>query len=301
MDLFRSKQEFKDAVIATADYYKVNPAIVEKDYYVTIVLKRLQKNIPGILFKGGTCLSKCFKIINRFSEDIDLTLDTTHFTQSNKRKANKMVVAVCDELGFEIENREDVEFHSHGNYNCYYIKYPICFNDLGVKPYIKLEMVFIQKAYPDVLRPACSMISEYLTAIGQQEILSKFELDAFEIKVQALERTLIDKVFALCDYYLRDESIRQSRHIYDIWKLMSVVDLQNQKELIEDVRCDRKVNKTCLSAQSSISITEVLGKIVGEAYFKDDYESVTKELLIENVKYDEAIEAIKKLVELNIF
>lgn len=301
MELFRSKQEFQDAVISTADYYKVNPAIVEKDYYVTILLKRLKKNIPGILFKGGTSLSKCFKIVNRFSEDIDLTLDTTHFTQSNKRKANKTVLAVCDEIGFWIDNREEVEFHSHGNYNCYYIKYPICFNDLSVKPYIKLEMVFIQKAYPDVLMPICSMISEYLTAIGQQELLSQFELDAYFIKVQTLERTLIDKVFALCDYYLKDEATRQSRHIYDIWKLLAKVDLQNQRELIEDVRCDRRVNKTCLSAQPSISIPEVLCKIVDESYFKDDYEDVTKKLLIENLEYDEAIEAIKKISEMHVF
>ena len=38
MELFRRKQEFQDAVISTADYYKVNPAIVKKDYYITVVL-----------------------------------------------------------------------------------------------------------------------------------------------------------------------------------------------------------------------------------------------------------------------
>lgn len=298
MELFRSKQEFHDAVMATADYYKVSPAIVEKDYYVTVVLKRLKESIPGILFKGGTSLSKCFKIVNRFSEDIDLTLDTTHFTQSNKRNANKTVIAVCDELGFRIENRERVELHSHGSYN---IEYPISFTTLGVKPYIKLEMVFIQKAYPDVVRPACSMIGEYLTAIGQQEALSQFELETYDIKVQTLERTLIDKVFALCDYYMLDEATRQSRHIYDIWKLMTRVDLKNQKELIEEVRCDRKINKTCLSAQPGISVSKVLGKIVCEAYFKRDYEDVTEALLSESIKYDEAVEAIKRIAETEIF
>lgn len=301
MELFRSEQEFHDAIIATADYYKVSPAIVEKDYFVTVVLERLKEKIPGILFKGGTSLSKCFKIVERFSEDIDLTLDTTHFTQGNKRNANKAIIAVCDELGFAIENREQVEMHSHGNYNCYNIEYPISFNDFGVKPFIKLELVFIQKAYPDTIRPVCSMIGEYLADIGQIDALSLFDLVPFDIKVQSLERTLVDKVFALCDYYLRDEVTRQSRHIYDIWKLMTEVDWKNQKELIEDVRRDRSSNKICLSAQPGVLVSDILIEIIEKDYFKKDYEEVTGSLLIKKVSYEEAIVAVKKIAEERIF
>ena len=106
MELYESKQDFLDAVIAASNAYHVSPAIIEKDYFVTVILKRLTKKIPGILFKGGTSLSKCYKLIHRFSEDIDLTLDTSHFTQSHKRSANKAILAVCDELGFQVESRE---------------------------------------------------------------------------------------------------------------------------------------------------------------------------------------------------
>lgn len=301
MELFKNEQEFHDAIIATADYYKMSPAIVEKDYFVTVVLEKLKGKIPGILFKGGTSLSKCFKIVDRFSEDIDLTLDTTHFTQGNKRNANKAIIAVCDELGFAIENREQVEMHSHGSYNCYNIEYPISFNDYGVKPFIKLELVFIQKAYPDTIRSVCSMIGEYLTDIGQTDALSSFGLEPFDIKVQSLERTLVDKVFALCDYYLRDEVTRQSRHIYDIWKLMAEVNWKNQKDLIEDVRRDRSTNKTCLSAQPGVSVSDVLTNIIEKDYFKKDYEDVTEALLIKKVSYEESIVAIKKIAEERIF
>ena len=116
MKLFEKDDLFHDAIISTADYFKISPAIVEKDYYVTVVLEELKKRIPGILFKGGTSLSKCFKIIERFSEDIDLTLDAGHFTQSNKRKANKSIIEVCDRLGLRISNREKVEFHSETSF-----------------------------------------------------------------------------------------------------------------------------------------------------------------------------------------
>lgn len=301
MELYKNKQDYEDAITATANHFKVSPGIVEKDYFVTIILKKLKESIPGILFKGGTSLSKCFKIIERFSEDIDLTLDTTHFTQSNKRNANKSIIAVCDELGFEIENREEVEAHSHGNYNCYYIKYPISFNDSAVKPYIKLEMVFIQKAYPDTVKPVTSMIGEYLTAINQAAVLPVFNLDPYDITVQALERTLVDKVFALCDYYMRGEVIRQSRHIYDISKLMTVVDWKNMSILIEEVRSDRRVNKTCPSAQPGVCVSDILNRIIDEEYFRKDYEDVTEVLLIDKVGYDDAIQSVKEISESRIF
>ncbi len=51
--------------------------IVEKDFWVTWCLKRVfeMKDIPGHIFKGGTSLSKVYGLINRFSEDIDISID----------------------------------------------------------------------------------------------------------------------------------------------------------------------------------------------------------------------------------
>lgn len=301
MKLYDRKEDFRDAVIAASSFYHISPAIVEKDYFVTIVLEKLKDKIPGILFKGGTSLSKCHKIINRFSEDIDLTLDLSHFTQGNKRNANKAVVSVCDELGFEIDNREAVEFHSHGNYNCYMIHYPITFDETGIKPYIKLEMTFIQKAYPDECKPVCSMIGEFLLSQGHNDAVVDYELAPYEIKVQALERTFIDKVFALCDYYLSNEVLRQSRHIYDIYKLMTLVDWKNQRELICQVRNDRKPNRKCLSAQDGVSVSAVLAQIIDSSFYKKDYEEVTASLLSENVDYETAIQSVSRIIESKVF
>ncbi|MBO6264213.1 MAG: nucleotidyl transferase AbiEii/AbiGii toxin family protein, partial [Clostridia bacterium] len=125
MKLHNDKQAFSDTILSVSRELNIVPALIEKDYYVTLLLKALRDKIPGLLFKGGTSLSKCHKIIDRFSEDIDLTLDNEHYSQSKKRKANKAVIEACDELGFTVANREFVEKHSHGNYNVYNIEYPI--------------------------------------------------------------------------------------------------------------------------------------------------------------------------------
>ena len=89
MMLHNDKERFTEAVVSTGLQEGIPNALVEKDYYVTTILKSLNDEIPGLLFKGGTSLAKCYDVIDRFSEDVDLTLDKEHFTQGQKRDANK--------------------------------------------------------------------------------------------------------------------------------------------------------------------------------------------------------------------
>lgn len=66
---------FEEIIEAAADEFNLQTFQVEKDYYVSLLLKNLREVAPSIVFKGGTSLSKCYQVINRFSEDIDLTLN----------------------------------------------------------------------------------------------------------------------------------------------------------------------------------------------------------------------------------
>ena len=65
MLLHKDKENFDIAIKAASRYFGVSPAIIEKDYFVTLVLWELAKRVPDLLFKGGTSLSKCHKIIDR--------------------------------------------------------------------------------------------------------------------------------------------------------------------------------------------------------------------------------------------
>ena len=85
MLLHNDKENFDIVIRAASRYFNVSQAIIEKDYYVTLVLRELAKQVPNLLFKGGTSLSKCYKIIDRFSEDIDITLDWEHQSQGKRR------------------------------------------------------------------------------------------------------------------------------------------------------------------------------------------------------------------------
>jgi predicted nucleotidyltransferase component of viral defense system len=65
-------------VSETADIKRLDEAVVEKDLWVCLTLNHLFHHSPfkgRFVFKGGTSLSKCYGLIERFSEDIDLVLD----------------------------------------------------------------------------------------------------------------------------------------------------------------------------------------------------------------------------------
>ena len=69
--------------------------IIEKDFWVCWTLQKIFSNaaLPGPLFKGGTSLSKVYKVIERFSEDVDIVLDrhTLGFVgeQPSQHRGNK--------------------------------------------------------------------------------------------------------------------------------------------------------------------------------------------------------------------
>ena len=70
--LHEEKETFFTAINIAAEKYNMLPIVVEKDYYVTMILRGLSSRLDYVVFKGGTSLSKCYKAIKRFSEDIDI-------------------------------------------------------------------------------------------------------------------------------------------------------------------------------------------------------------------------------------
>ena len=88
--LHKDKEEFINAVNLASEYFHILPIIVEKDYYVTMILRELSERQGFVVFKGGTSLSKCHKAIKRFSEDIDITIDSK-LSQGQMKKLKEVV------------------------------------------------------------------------------------------------------------------------------------------------------------------------------------------------------------------
>ncbi|MDE6661031.1 MAG: nucleotidyl transferase AbiEii/AbiGii toxin family protein, partial [Anaeroplasmataceae bacterium] len=104
MILHQDKEIFKTAINLASSYFNTSTAIVEKDYYITLVLSLLAKQIPDLIFKGGTSLSKCYQIIHRFSEDIDITMDHRDLSTSKRRNLKYTILEICDSIGVHLIN-----------------------------------------------------------------------------------------------------------------------------------------------------------------------------------------------------
>lgn len=85
MYLHNDRNLFAEALEEANTQTGIAKSIIEKDYYVTMILKLLAERNPAIVFKGGTSLSKCFHLIDRFSEDIDITF-SEHIGAARRKK-----------------------------------------------------------------------------------------------------------------------------------------------------------------------------------------------------------------------
>lgn len=292
---------FEQVILRVSEDTGIEASIIEKDYYVTLFLQRIVAQQPNIIFKGGTSLSKCYKLINRFSEDIDLNIDTeTHPTEGQRKRLKEAIVSIIDEFGFTLTNPDKVR--SRRDYNRYIVDYPTIFPTSYLKEHLIVETAVYIKAYPCKRMQASSLIFDYLERYGYTDLIEQYSLQPFELNVQTAERTLVDKVFALGDYYLCDMVHEHSRHVYDIYKLLDVVALDDSmKELVRNVREERKPHVNCHSAKEGIDVNALLQEIVDKAVYKQDYEDITAKILFEELPYETAVIALRKIIESGIF
>lgn len=298
--LHKDKEEFINAVNLASEYFHILPIIVEKDYYVTMILRELSERQGFVVFKGGTSLSKCHKAIKRFSEDIDITIDSK-LSQGQMKKLKEVIKDIAAELGLAIPNIE--ETRSRRSYNRYILEYQSALSepDDAVQSAVLMETSFAEVSFPTVILQVHSYIGDMMTKEAPDE-LENFHLEPFEMKVQGLDRTLVDKVFAICDYYMQDRVKKHSRHIYDIYKLLQIVPQTEEfRALIQEVRSVRAMTNICPSAQPEVNVPEMLNFLIENEIYKDDYEKITARILEEDVNYETAIEAVKKIAASGMF
>lgn len=298
--LHNNKETFSQAINLVTNKNGIRPDIFEKDYYVTMILRLLSERLPFIVFKGGTSLSKCHKAIKRFSEDIDITIDTT-ISQGQKKKVKEAIEEVSAMLGLSIPNIDKTR--SRRDYNRYEIEYnPIDeLDDVAVLPAVILETSYTAISFPVSELPVHNYIGDMMVEEAPNYI-ERYSLSPFTMKVQDISRTLADKVFAICDYYLQNKTEKHSRHLYDIYKLLPHVPQDDSfKKLVKEVRQVRALSPVCPSAKQDVDVVDLLKRIVSENVYKSDYENITENLLEEELNYETVIPALKQIAENGMF
>ena len=287
MRLDDDKNLFIKSIQETATSLGILDIYVEKDYWLFLLLKNIFKDKErGYVFKGGTSLSKCHHLINRFSEDIDISYASPFATVNSgeiKRKFRGITKAIKT-IGLEIANADKLRWNRYFNqFQCPYNS--VC-DSITIEKKVIIELAAQTPSFPSETKQFACFIGEYLESINRHDLVIEYGLEPFELQVQTLSRTLVDKTFAICDYYLSKKCQRHSRHIYDISKLVDAIELnQGLADLFNEVRDFRKNIKVCKSAQEGIKLMNVIDKIIAENSFKEDYEKITMPLLYEEYPY----------------
>ncbi len=291
---------FRDVILLASQRLEVSEDIVEKDYYVTLILKQLSQIDYPVVFKGGTSLSKVFHVIDRFSEDIDIAF-TEHLGEARRKKLKyKILKTIADELGLVIRNFDTVE--SDKNLNHYDFYYESAVGDRiinAIPPYVKLETSLMSYAFPTEEKEIGNYI---LDALGndEKELISAYDLQPFSIRVQSLNRTLIDKIFALCDYYLQGKARRNARHLYDIYKLTDYVEVDDAfLKLVKEVRAHRieMGSEIAPAAPLDVNIMKLVQEICDKDFYKEDYKDTTLKLISDSLDYEMLKNHYKELAE----
>lgn len=287
-----------DIITTVSNISGVRTDIIEKDYYVTLILRELSETSLPAVFKGGTSLSKAHHVLNRFSEDIDITF-TEHLGESRRRKLKyDMMKPIAEKLGLTIRNWDQIE--SDRNLNHYDFCYDSVLDD-GISPiskYVKVETSLMSFSFPTEIKP----IDNYIySAIGdtQRDMMREYELEPFDMRVQSLSRTVVDKAFALCDYYLLNKPERNARHLYDLYKMKDCVSFDNEmKELVREVREHRLTlgNAIAPAADPSVDIAALADELISREFYRKDYDNTTVLMISDSIPYDVVIENYKQMV-----
>ena len=297
MYLHNDKDLFTEVITEANAQTGIAESIIEKDYYVTMILKLLAKSNPDIVFKGGTSLSKCFHLINRFSEDIEITF-SEHIGESRRKKLKyKILKPISEELEMPIPNWDSIE--SDKDYNYYLFEYkPVSDYPVeGILPGVKLETALVSYSFPTEEKEVDSIIYNAIKE-SAPDIVSEYGLEPFSMRVQSVDRTFIDKIFALCDYYLEDKTKRFSRHLYDLHMLYPTITIDDTfLDLIQQVRDHRSQLPICPSAKEGVNIKMLITEFLDKEFYKSDYDNITRTLISDDVTYEQTSLTLREIAD----
>ena len=223
MKLHLDKKPFQDAIQATAQYIGIPEVYVEKDYWVSLALLEIfSSDISGlVVFKGGTCLSKCHNLIQRFSEDIDLVIIPVEGEATNQfSKRMKMVSKIVDKV--LPEKHIEGYTNKRGNIRKTVHQFDRVFDDdLGqVVEHLVLEASLLGNSEPFTIQEIGSYIQDFMIHAGTEDLLEKYDMHSFKVQALSVERTLCEKIMSLVRFsQVEDRDVilpSKVRHIYDL-------------------------------------------------------------------------------------
>src|SRR5574344_303154 len=259
MKYLNEHEQFNLFLKQTAEKMGLSIGVIEKDYWVTRILRELASSefVNEFIFKGGTSLSKIwFEDFGRFSEDIDILLTTKSKHRSDMIKRLKEFANFVDSINgidFVIENSTDLKKDKIGGK--FYYKYAGFYNN-DIPEFIKREILlepgYRGGSYPTIKKEmnsfvASTILSHFDNQISPELLEYKNDINPFSLRVLGPERIFLEKLEAIKNSYSKGKIVEATRHYYDLYNLIKLDEIQNLKnnpteikEILEDISKNSK-------------------------------------------------------------
>lgn len=225
---------------------------MEKDYYVTEALRITSQHLgERVIFKGGTSLSKGWRLIARFSEDIDLFVDPAKFDPRLGRKGvDRALKDLRDAIGTHpgLVYVADEGRTTGGKDRQDYFAYESRFGDLpGIRPVVMAEPGIRSGDHPTEEVLLRSYASEYLAGQGVVDIAD--DLEPFPVTLMHFRRTYVEKLFTLHSHVTRMVETgggleRNARHYADVHLLAQTSEVKEMLSSPEFAELKADCDKT---------------------------------------------------------
>ncbi|MCL2074256.1 MAG: nucleotidyl transferase AbiEii/AbiGii toxin family protein [Marinilabiliaceae bacterium] len=307
-----------------AKTFKIVPQAVEKDVWVTAILRALfaLPYAENLSFKGGTSLSKCYNLIERLSEDIDIAVNRDFLgyrgALSKSQIGSHLRRASCSfvreklqfDLATQIENQDigkklfsvkvNITPISTTDPEIIEVHYKSLYNELNyLKPIIKLEI-------------SGRSMNEPLRKVMLQSIVDKefpatsFVEKQFEVNAVVPERTFLEKICLLHEEFVKPQefmrSERMSRHLYDLVRMFDtdiIVKALSDKVLYQNIVEHRRIFIGLKGFDYNTLSPETIKIIPPENIidrWQKDYETMRETMIYgESLPFDKLIDKIKEL------
>lgn len=331
IEFLKLSEDQRRGIIGVIDYTQGIPEkAVEKDWWVTITLKALftGEYAPFIVFKGGTSLSKCWKLIERFSEDIDIALNSEAFgikyeENPSKSYVNNLKKKACAFTSNELKNSLEKQLLAFGvpaelftieaevidakmpdkDPQTLFLKYKSLFEPNNyLADQVKIEISARSQKEPSKKVKILSFIGE--SPHVQEEAYKELPLELTAVEPQ---RTFLEKAFLLHEEFKKADKAkikaeRMSRHLYDLERMMDR-DIGKKaladKELYDSIVKHREkysrlgwVDYTTLNRD----IINFLPPDEFLALYESDYKSMREQMIYgEAPEFNELIKRLRKL------
>jgi hypothetical protein len=226
--LHENSSEFAELLRLTAEKFNILQVLIEKDYCLTRALQRIANNpnADKVVFKGGTSLSKAFRLTNRFSEDVDIAVIDADSMTGNQLKM--LIKRLAKNMASDLEEEVVKGITSKGSrfYRAIYKYQSIA--GLVAQSTVKQGQLLIEintysNPYPFVKQKISSFIGDYLITINRQDLLEQYDLKPFSINVLDKRRTIIEKFVSLLRFSFSEDTATalasRMRHFYDLYYL----------------------------------------------------------------------------------